>query len=48
MIASINTNYAAQLDTFTTHRDGTPVSISLDIEFIESVILTKNDIKNGY
>ena len=48
MIASINTNYAAQLDTFATHRDGTPVSISLDIEFIESVILTKNDIKNGY
>ena len=48
MIASINTNYAAQLDTFMTHTDGTPISISLDIEFIESVILTKNDIKNGY
>jgi hypothetical protein len=48
MVASINTNYAAQLDTFATHQDGTPVSISLDLEFIESVILTKNDIKNGY
>jgi len=48
MIASINTNYAAQLDTFATHQDGTPVSISLDLEFIESVVLTKNDIKNGY
>ena len=48
MLASINTNYAAQLDTFTTFRDGKPVSISLDLEFIESVILTKNDIKKGY
>jgi hypothetical protein len=48
MLASINTNYAAQLDTFATFRDGKPVSISLDLEFVESVILTKNDIKKGY
>lgn len=48
MLATVNTNYAAQLDTFATFRDGKPVSISLDLEFIESVILTKNDIKKGY
>ena len=48
MLAQVNTNYAAQLDTFTTFRDGKPVSISLDLEFVESVVLTKNDIKKGY
>lgn len=48
MLASVNTNYAAMLDTFTTFRDGTPVSISLDLEFIETVILTQNDIRKGY
>lgn len=48
MLASVNTNYAAMLDSFTTFQDGTPVSISLDLEFIESAILTQNDIKKGY
>ena len=48
MLTSVNTNYAAMLDSFTTFRDGTPVSISLDLEFVESVILTQNDIKKGY
>lgn len=48
MLAAINTNYASQLDSFATFRDGTPISISLDLEFVESVILTKNDIKLGY
>lgn len=48
MLASINTNYAAQIDSFATFRDGTPVSISLDLEFVESVVLSKNDIKKGY
>jgi len=48
MLAAVNTNYAAQLDSFATFRDGKPVSISLDLEFVESVILTKNDIKKGY
>ena len=48
MLTSVNTNYAAMLDTFTTFRDGTPVSISLDLEFVESAILTQNDIKKGY
>jgi len=48
MLSTVNTNYAAQLDSFATFRDGKPVSISLDLEFIESVILTKNDIKKGY
>lgn len=48
MIAQIQTDYASQLDTFTTFRDGKPVSISLNLEFIENVILTKDDIKKGY
>ena len=48
MLAQVNTNYAAQLDSFTTFRDGKPVSISMELEFIESVILTKNDIRMGY
>jgi len=48
MLAQVNTNYAAQLDSFTTFRDGKPVSISMELEFIESVVLTKNDIRMGY
>lgn len=48
MLASVNTNYAAMLDSFTTFRDGTPVSMSLDLEFVESAVLTQNDIKKGY
>lgn len=48
MIAQVQTDYASQLDTFTTFRDGKPVSISLNLEFMESVILTKGDIKKGY
>jgi hypothetical protein len=48
MIAQVQTDYASQLDTFTTFRDGKPVSISLNLEFIENVILTKDDIKKGY
>jgi len=48
MLAGINTNYAAQLDTFSTTPDGIPTSISLDLSFVESVVLTKTDINNGY
>lgn len=48
MLAQVNTNYAAQLDSFTTFRDGKPVSISLELEFVESVVLTKKDIQMGY
>lgn len=48
MITGINTNYAAQLDTFTTTPDGIPTSISLDLALVESVVLTKSDIGNGY
>jgi hypothetical protein len=48
MLAGINTNYAAQLDTFATTTDGVPASISLDLSFVESVVITKNDIGNGY
>lgn len=48
VLAGINTNYAAQLDTFTTTPDGIPTSISLDLTFVETVVLTKSDIGNGY
>lgn len=48
MLASVNTNYAAMLDSFATFKDGTPISISLDLEFVENAILTQNDIKKGY
>jgi len=48
MLAQVNTNYAAQLESFATFRDGIPVSISMELEFIESVILTKRDIRTGY
>lgn len=48
VLTGINTNYAAQLDTFTTTTDGIPTSISLDLSFTETVVLTKSDIRNGY
>lgn len=48
MLAQVNTNYAAQLDAFTTFRDGNPVSISMELEFVEAVVLTKDDIRQGY
>lgn len=48
MLTSVSTDYASQLDTFSTFRDGKPISISLDLQFVESVVLTKNDIRKGY
>lgn len=48
MLAQVTTNYAAQVESFATFQDGNPVSISVDLEFVESAILTKKDIQKGY
>jgi len=48
MLTSVQVEYSADTPTFATFRDGQPVSIRLSMEFMESIILSKLDIQNGY
>lgn len=47
VLTSVNTNYAAG-GNYVTFQDGVPAEITLDLAFTESVVLVKEDIKNGY
>lgn len=47
VLTYVNTNYAAS-GNYVTFEDGVPAEITLDLAFTESIILVKEDIRNGY
>lgn len=47
VLTGVSTDYAP-LGAYSTYFDGTPVEISMDLTFTETVILTKEDILIGY
>ena len=47
VLTSVNVDYAGA-GTWATHNDGSPVQIKLTLQFIETVIIDKNKIKEGY
>ena len=47
VLTNVNVDYAGA-GTWATHNDGSPVQIKLTLQFIETVIIDKNKIKEGY
>lgn len=47
VLTSVDTNYAAG-GNYATFEDGIPAEMTLDLAFTESIVLIKEDIRNGY
>ena len=47
VLNGVTTNYAAG-GNYATFNDGVPVEITMDLSFIETIVLTKEDIQNGF
>lgn len=48
VLNDITINYQGRNEQFTTFTDDAPTSISLRLRFTETVVISKNDIKEGY